>query len=217
MEKKFVDKPDAIHDEENASPIYGYQNQQIMTLEKAVQSIANEIPNVSDYVRQAKSGLKGRGTNMLTEDESAAIYLYTMPTYIFSTLNRHLGAMDKNAVKPWFPYLKLFITALNKLPSFKGTVWRGIPDSAKFNYAEYACQTWWTVTSASKNLKAVKPYLDEVGSLYAIETINGKDISQYSAIPDEQEVILMPGTRVYLKSEPLEVAERPFMFSFQEW
>ncbi|CAF0788561.1 unnamed protein product [Rotaria sordida] len=55
-----------------------------------------------------------------------------------------------------------------------------------------------------------------MGTFYAIETINGRDVSQYSANPEEQEVILMPGTRIYLTSEPLQVNNGPFMLSFKE-
>src|SRR5579862_3999660 len=215
MENKFLDESDAIHDDESSSPIYGYHDQSIMTLEKAVESITHDVPDVTSYVTEAK--LQCRKTNILTEDESAAIYLYTMPKNIFSTLNRHLRAMNKKALRPWFLYLKLFITALNKLPSFKGIVWRGIPERTNFNLGDYAIQTWWVVTSTSKDLKVIEPFLGQTGTLYAIETINGKDISQYSAIRDEQEVILMPGTRIYLKNEPLQVDNRPFILSFKEW
>ena len=215
MENKFLDEPDTIHDDESSSPIYGYHDQQITILEEAVQSIVHDIPDITNYVTQAK--LKCTKTNILTEDESAAIYLYTMGSPIFSILNRHLRAMDRQKLKPWFLYLKLFITALNRLPSFKGTVWRGTSERINFIPADYAIQTWWAITSTSKNLKFIEPFLGETGTLYAIETINGKDVSQYSAFPNEQEVILMPGTRIYLKSEPLQVNNGPLMLSFQEW
>jgi NAD:arginine ADP-ribosyltransferase len=215
MENKFLDEPDAIHDDESSSPIYGYQDQQITTLEEAVQSITHVIPNVINYVTQAK--LQCRKTNILTEDESAAIYLYTMGSPFFSTLNCHLRAMDRQALRPWFAYLKLFITALNKLPSFKGFVWRGEPKRSNFTYPDYTLQTWWAITSTSKDLKIIEPFLGDTGILYAIEPTNGKDVSQYAANPQEQEVILMPGTRIYLTTEPVQVDNRPFMYSFKEW
>ncbi|UJR19291.1 hypothetical protein I4U23_022420 [Adineta vaga] len=47
-------------------------------------------------------------TSTLTWDQSAAIYLYSMP--------------DRNALKTWLLYLKLFITAFEKLPSCQTTV-----------------------------------------------------------------------------------------------
>jgi hypothetical protein len=140
-----------------------------------------------------------------------------MGTPFFSTLNRDLRAMDKQVLKRWFGYLKLFITALKKLPPFKGIVWRGIPDQTNINLGDYAVQTWWAITSTSRDLKIIQNFLSETGTFYAIETINGRDISQYAAIPNEQEVILMPGTRIYLKNEPLEIQNRPFMLSFKEW
>ncbi|CAF3438937.1 unnamed protein product, partial [Rotaria sp. Silwood2] len=40
-------------------------------------------------------------------------------------------------------------------------------------------------------------------TLLAINEIYGKDISAHSAYPEEQEVILLPGTRIRVESKPL--------------
>jgi hypothetical protein len=58
--------------------------------------------------------------------------------------------------------------------------------------------------------------LDENGTLFAIETIHGRDISTFSAVPDEQEVIIMPGTRVRVKSQSLNISDRLFIFHLEE-
>jgi hypothetical protein len=58
--------------------------------------------------------------------------------------------------------------------------------------------------------------LGENGTLFAIEAIHGKDISMFSAVPDEQEVILMPGTRVRAKSQSLNVMDRLFIIHLEE-
>ncbi|CAF1562737.1 unnamed protein product [Adineta ricciae] len=217
MENRFVDTSDTLYGDESTSPIYGYQDQVITTLEEAIQGIRHEILRIDDYVTQAKQ--KYRRPCILTEDEFASIYLYTMTGSGFSSrLNGRLRAMDKGPLKPWFPYLKLFITALNKLPSFKGIVWRGRPEIIDAN-SDDKHETWWGVTSTSKDPKIVEPYLGKsgTGTIYAIEVINGKDISQYSAVlSQEQEIILMPGTRVHRKSEPVEIVNKPFLYSFEE-
>ena len=187
-----------------------------MTLEEAVQSIKNEVFNVEKDVEHAK--LHCKDTDVLTKDESVAVYLYTMGKHPLSKLNCHLRAMNSQGLRPWFAYLKLFISALNKLPPFKGRVWRGIPVRTSFNSAEYAVQTWWTVTSTSKDIKIIEAFINnDMGTVYVLETINGRDISQYSATPAEQEVIIMPGARMYLTAEPLQVNNRPFILSFKEW
>ncbi len=44
--------------------------------------------------------------------------------------------------------------------------------------------------------------------MFAMHTIHGKDITAFSAVPDEGEVILMPGTQLRAKCESLNFAER---------
>jgi hypothetical protein len=66
------------------------------------------------------------------------------------------------------------------------------------------------------NINSVQPFLGESGTLFAIETIHGRDISMLSAVPDEQEVIIMPGTRVHVKSQSLNIPDRLFIFHLEE-
>ncbi len=57
------------------------------------------------------------------------------------------------------------------------------------------------------NLKSIQAYLGNNDILFAVHTIHAKDITAFSAIPDEREVVLMPGTRLHAKSEPLNLEE----------
>lgn len=118
---RFVNSALSELQEANGSPIYGYQDVPLLTLEEATEEIIPLVPNVADYVLKAKKKCN-RHSALLTKDESAAIYLYSMPILFFSRLNEALGAKNRQALKPWFAFLKLFITALEKLPSIKGTV-----------------------------------------------------------------------------------------------
>jgi hypothetical protein len=202
--------------DENCNSIYGYQNLSVMSLEEAVKSIASDVPGVETLVSQAKKDCYKENTD-LTLDESAAIYLYTMPKPFNSKLNEKLRDGNRDELKPWFPFLKVFITAVGKLPSLITTVWRGVTTDISFNCVDNNVQTWWTVTSCSKNLKVIEFYLNGMGTVFAIEAIHAKDIAIYSAIPDEQEVVLLPGTRVYIQCASLEIKDRPFIVSFKEW
>ncbi|CAF3896517.1 unnamed protein product, partial [Rotaria sp. Silwood1] len=47
---------------------------------------------------------------------------------LYELLNQALRTENRGELKTWFSYLKLFLTALHKLPSQSGTVWRGIRD-----------------------------------------------------------------------------------------
>jgi hypothetical protein len=69
-------------------------------------------------------------TDDLTQQESAAIHLYTMQfdggPSLYEILNQSLRAENRQELKPWFLFLKLFLTALYKLPSQNKTIWRGV-------------------------------------------------------------------------------------------
>ena len=200
---------------DNHNPIFGYQGISITTLEEAVKDLALYVPAIEIYADQAKEHCKKN--TKLTVDESAAIYLYTMQTSFHSKLNDALRTEDREKIQPWFAYFKLFITALQKLPSLAITVYRGVASDIQFNFENNPVQTWWTVNSCSKDLKVIEFYLDGMGTVFAIETMHGKDIAVYSSKPDEQEVILVPGTRLSLKCDPLEIKARPFLVAFKEW
>src|SRR5438128_396994 len=93
--------------DENYSPIYGYRDLCITSLEDAVKYITLYVPGAEAYASQAKRNCY-TGNTELTPDESAAIYLYTMPdAYPFhNQLNDRLRAENRDALKPWFPFLK---------------------------------------------------------------------------------------------------------------
>lgn len=211
----FIHNDTSQHGNSNCSPIYGYRDLSVTTLEDAVKSVTLYVPGVEAYADQAKERCK-KNTE-LTLHESAAIYLYTMQTPFHCKLNNTLRAENRDELKPWFAFLKLFLSALGKLPYLSTTVWRGVANSINFNFVDNNVQTWWSVNSCSKDLKVIQMYLDGMGTVFAIETIYGKDIARYSAYPDEQEVILMPGTRVHLKCDRLEIKDHPFIISLKEW
>ena len=48
-------------------------------------------------------------------------------TTLYRVLNQALRSENRQALKIWFPYMKLFDTALDFLPTVKEVVWRGVP------------------------------------------------------------------------------------------
>jgi hypothetical protein len=75
---------------------------------------------------------------------------------------------------------------------------------------------WWGVNSCAIALNIVQPFLGEKGTLFAIDAIQGKDITAFSANPDEEEVILMPGTCVHARRESLVYDNRLFIIHLAE-
>jgi hypothetical protein len=191
----------------NHSPIYGYQHLPVLTLEQAIERIIPIIPSVEHYVAEAKKNCTKQSTE-LTLDESAAIYLYTMPIPFFSKLNDNLRAKDRNALKPWFAFMKLLITALEKLPSLVSTIWRGVDGNVSSTFANNSEEIWWSINSCSKSPDIVGKYIGTIGTIFAINALQGKDISAYSAVDVEEEVVLMPGTRLRVNFQPMNFEDR---------
>ena len=54
-----------------------------------------------------------------------AVNLYTQQL-LYVPLNRALRDEDRTALKLFFPFLQLLLTALNLLPSMQGLVYRGV-------------------------------------------------------------------------------------------
>jgi hypothetical protein len=212
---RFVNKTISELQQANDSPIDGYKNQDIMKLENAIEKVVPFVEGITTYVDDAKQKCN-RNSTILAWDESAAIYLYTMPTPFFSRLNETLRAENRHALKPWFAFLKLFMSALEKIPSKAATVWRAVSGDVGTFPVEDNVESWWSVNSCSIALNVVEVYLGEMGTLFAIDAIHGKNISEYSAFPEEQEVILMPGTYVRLKSKPIDLNRLPVVHLEEE-
>jgi hypothetical protein len=212
---RFVNKTLSELQDTNRSPIFGYEDSPLLTLEEAVEKIDPPIPHGMDYVAITKKE-HNRQSSLLTRDESVVIYLYTMPTSFYSSLNNTLRAKNRHTLKSWFTFLKLFITALKKLPSTKATIWRGFNYDDTLTYVGNDVHIWWSVNSCLMNPERVQSFLGESGTLFVIDAIYAKEISAFSAIPDEQEVVLMPGTLVRRKYDSLNFINRLFVLHLEE-
>jgi len=217
-ESRFIHYNGPQCQDTNVSPIWGYQHMPVMKLEEAMREIIFTNHDIKKDIDQATIDCKKVNTK-LTLDESAAIRLYTMTPSVYKQLNAALRTENRNELEKWFPYLRLLITALNKLPSLPTTtVYRGVADDISFNFDEdKSVQRWWSINSCSTDLKVIEHFLGGSGTFFIIETSYGKNISEYSAKRDEKEIILMPGTRVRLQCAPLEIQNRPYTFSLREW
>ncbi|CAF0865121.1 unnamed protein product [Didymodactylos carnosus] len=202
---------------ENNEPTYqtlptsllALKDQPLLTLEAATAPLADLFTNLEQYVRRSKTACQDK-IGLLTLDEAASIYLYTLtfkpPPSLYSLLNATLRIKDDQhhrdeELEKWLLYLKLYITALNKLPSEVKTVYRAIKDTG-FNIADYAPGTefrWWSFTSSSVAVDSLKPFLGPSGhrTFFSIDCKTGKSIMDYSHYPDaEKEVILLPATKL---------------------
>jgi hypothetical protein len=185
------------------SPIKGYEAVPLVPLEQAISSVSKFFDSIQDYVYIAKENCKYPADG-LNQDESASIHLYTMQFAVDPSLHKILNTALRNenreTLKPWFPFLKLFLTALYKLPSCTRTVWRGLRDvDLSSKYPTGREFVWWGVSSCTLSVDILKSdyYLGTQGirTVFCIECTAGKPIGLHSYFENhEQEVIIMPGS-----------------------
>ncbi len=102
-------------------PIAGYEREPLLSIEEACKPLEDVL---DDELKQNISIAKMNSTELeygLTSDEFAAIHLYTMEwdvreNSLYMVLNKTLRLADRGKLRPWFKYLKLFLTGFFKLP-----------------------------------------------------------------------------------------------------
>ncbi|CAF1507096.1 unnamed protein product [Adineta steineri] len=188
----------------------GYITWKLLSLQDAMKELQGPLQQIDYFVKEAKKHCSYPNEHNLTKDESAAVYIYTMEmsdddSCVYRVLNQTLRAEDRKKVRPWFGYLKLLHSATSKLPRFKGTVFRGIDKDVTKSFKKGQKITWWSISSCSTSVNVIKDFINKSPSstLFNIECLNGKSISPYTCYPNEDEVILMPGTVFAVVSDPL--------------
>ena len=102
-------------------PIAGYEREPLVSLEEACKPLENVLDEeLEQNISIAKMNSKEPEFG-LTSDEFAAIHLYTMEwnereNSLYMVLNKTLRLADRQKLRPWFRYLKLFLTGFFKLP-----------------------------------------------------------------------------------------------------
>ena len=190
-------------------PVYGYLAHPLLPLHRALERISSKIDQLDRFCEIAINECHFPSEHGLTRDESAAIFLYTMEwgeNSFYHVINRALRAEDRLSIEPWFAYLKLFDTGVQKLPIVRKNLWRGVPMVISKNFKKDDHFTWWTISSCSTMIDVIKDFLCPDSTLFLIEAVNGKDIRSYTNFSNENEVILCPGTRLRVVSNPLNQA-----------
>jgi hypothetical protein len=197
-------------------PVYGFRSQKLVPIETALESITSQIDELPYYIKIAKKHCHFPSEHKRTKDESAAVYIYTMEwdeTSLYRMLNKALRSENRQALKIWFPYLKLFDTALEKLPKVKEVVWRGVSLDIGKNFTENQLLTWWSINSCSSSVNVIKDFLGngKNSTLFLIEAMNGKKVRGYTEHESENEIILRMGTQFRVKSHPLEQSNGSYL------
>ena len=205
--QRFMDiKDEPLRD---MTPIRGYDKMPLVSLEQAVQPLIPHIPEIEQMVYIAKKRCQKPPPDNLTIDQSAAIMLYTLEWIpredsVYYKLNNALRTEDRQALKPWFLYLKLFFNAMSALPSDRRVVFRGVPEDLKSGYRRGEKIIWWGFSSCTAEQEVLKneTFMGPKGkrTMFTIECESGKDIKQHSYFKRESEILLPAAREFEVKS-----------------
>ncbi|CAF4146343.1 unnamed protein product, partial [Adineta steineri] len=193
------------------SPIVGYSEEPLLPLAQACAPLTDIFHNLVFYVELALKETPEQPPDGLSIDESAAIRLYTIEwdkphRSLYSTLNFNLKNNDRQALLPFHRYIKLFLTALVKLPCVPPlTVWRGVTKNLSAEFPPGSGMTWWAFSSCTTEMTVLENnmYLGQEGdrTLFSVEAINGRTIKAHSHFVTEDEIVLMSGTHMIVQSQ----------------
>jgi hypothetical protein len=202
---------DGFEEHKKFGPIIGYAQEPLLTLAEACTPLAKIVHDLFRYVSIALERTPDNPPNGLTRSESAAIRLYTMEwtdghKSLYSILNYTLRTADREDLRPWYKYLKLFLTALVKIPCAPPqTVWRGVTKDICDDFSDGTEVTWWTFSSCTTTLPVLESdlYLGNIGerTLLSIEVVNSRSVRAHSNFDTEDEVLMLPGTYMEVRSK----------------
>jgi hypothetical protein len=212
LHKMYLERLQSVKDEvkEELPAIVGVLDTPLMSFTDAVVPVVKLLKGLAPYVKrshefgQQKAG--GKTAGELTRDEIAALYLYTCESCFYRQMNATLRDANRARVEPYFPYLRLFFSALPRLRGHRESLWRGVALDLRAQYPRGGTVVWWGVSSCTSKLSVARAFLGFSGrrTLFEITPLQAVGIRNFSAFTGEEEYILMPGTRlkvVDVKSE----------------
>jgi hypothetical protein len=139
------------------------------------------------------------GLDGLTKMEAVAINIYTQQSPIYRELNQALRAADRTALKPWFCFLRILLTALHKLPSCPGVYYRGVTADIDSQFSKGKEVVWWEFASSTGSVEALTEFLKS-GVLFSLKVCHAVNISRFSTFPKEDERLILAGTPLRVTS-----------------
>ncbi|CAF1105620.1 unnamed protein product [Adineta ricciae] len=180
-----------------------YRKQPLLPLGIALESLVLSVEGLHQHMKTAETKRHHFSQYKLTGDESAAIYLYTSEwgeQSLHNLLNQTITSDRYGSIAPWFGFLKLLNTALEKLPSVKGVFFRAMRKDIANKIYKNREISWWNFSSCSYSSSFIRQLIDENLCLCSIEVLNGKNVRNFTANTGEDEVLLCPGTRLLIKT-----------------
>ncbi|KAG9415121.1 Poly [ADP-ribose] polymerase 3 [Aphanomyces cochlioides] len=127
-----------------------------------------------------------------------SIVLYT-GNWIYAQLNSCLRSENRQSIRKYFNYLRVFLEAMCRMPQKEQTLWRGISVDLFDAYEEDKVITWWGVSSCTSDENVALNFISNCGgscTLLRVRCKTAMDISVLSMFPSEKECLLAPGTQL---------------------
>jgi len=158
------------------------------------------IPGLAGYVKTALE--KVTVSEGLSKDEAAAVYLYTMESRFYKDINANLREVNRAKIQPFFPYLRLLLSAFQKLAPKPADLWRGVKLDLKKMYPLKETVVWWGISSCTPKRGVAEGFMGTSGTrtLFRIMPKCAISIMSFSAFKGEEEFILPPGTQLHVDS-----------------
>ena len=145
----------------------------------------------------------------LTEDEAAAICFYTVKHHdahgsiniqFYKVLNKAMREKDISTLHHFKPYLRLLMTAFNKLPLETVDVYRGV--DVDLHPSEGSTVQSYQFYSTSTDETQARVFLSESGSKGTLQRFRTEaiSISKYSKFPIENEHVILPGFKHHVEA-----------------
>jgi uracil DNA glycosylase len=204
LHKFYLDRLQGVRDEkmEELAPIDGVLATALMDFAEAVRPLHKVLTGIENYSKSAtqfaRNALGKATAGALNEHEIAAVHLYTMGSPFYRQLNAALRDPNRALSQPYFPYLRLFFSALDKMERFSGSLWRGVALDLRKQYPKGSTVTWWGVSSCTSKLSVAQGFSggSSMKMLFEVVPKTAVGIRALSAFTGEEEYVLAPGTQL---------------------
>jgi len=202
LHKFFLERLGEVSKEvgEKMEAITGISDCPLQSLEVATKKVLTIIPGLAGYVKTALEKVTVSGG--LSKDEAAAVYLYTMESKFYKDINANLREVNRTKIQPFFPYLRLLLSAFQKLAPKPVDLWRGVKLDLKKMYPIKQTVVWWGISSCTPKKGVAEGFMGTSGirTLFRIMPQCAISIMSFSAFKGEEEFILPPGTQLHVES-----------------
>ena len=173
---------DPDEDLENESPVHGVHEAEDLTALEACARAQAACPRLATWDLNLALAAAGRAVKRLekrgeleplTREEAFAVHIYTQDSWFYKEVNRRLRLRERQSLKPFFPFLKLFLTGLHRLDPVDDTVFRGVNLDLSSQYGVDDDLVWWAISSATATAAVLTSdeFLGETGgrTLFSIK------------------------------------------------